>query len=210
MTMTAIPTADSTAGSGDLPIAYVPSRGKPAATSAEELRARIPGWGADLDPADRPSVPKLQFQEDLTGAHWEFPDRQPEKWPRERSPEHAFLTPVFGTAQPPTGVVGALRKYAYNYSEGRAAHWLLLLFADRLDAWRAHLASFVTLHPDNPITETGVLSEFTHHGLRSRLGVKRTDVKHQPLDPIIVAGPWLLGGWLAFRAGRGLVRALRG
>jgi hypothetical protein len=107
-------------------------------------------------------------------------------------------------------VVGALRKYAYNYSEGRAAHWLLLLFADRLDAWRAHLASFVTLHPDNPITETGVLSEFTHHGLRSRLGVKRTDLKHQPLDPIIVAGPWLLGGWLVFRAGRGLVRALRG
>jgi hypothetical protein len=210
MTMTATSTANSTAGSGDLPIAYVPSPGKPAATSAEDLRARIPGWGADLDPADRPSVPKLKFQEDLTGAHWEFPERQPEKWPRERSPEHAFLTPVFGTAQPPSGVAGAIRKYAYNYSEGRAAHWLLLLFADRVDAWAHHLRSFLTLRPDNPITETGVLSEFTSHGLRSRLGVKRTDVKHQPLDPFIVAGPWLLGGWFAFRAVRGVVRGLRG
>src|SRR3546814_8059525 len=31
--------------------------------SAEDLRARIPGWGADLDPADRPSVPKERSEE---------------------------------------------------------------------------------------------------------------------------------------------------
>jgi hypothetical protein len=209
--MTIIKPENSTVASGGIPIAYVPSRGKPAATSTEELRARIPGWGVDLDPADRPSVPKLDFREDLTGAHWEFPDRQPEKWPRERSIEHAFLTPVFGTAQPPTGLAGGIRKYSYaKYSEGRAAHWLLLMFADRVDAWEHHLASFLTLRPDNPITETGVLSEFTHHGLRSRLGGKRTDVEHQPLDPLIVAGPWLVGGWLVLRGARGLLRGLRG
>jgi hypothetical protein len=198
-----------TTTSPDLPIAYVPGRTRPTRTR-EQLRARIPGWGVDLDPADRPSVPKLQFQEDLSGAHWEFPDRQPEKWPRERSVEHAFLTPVFGTAQPPAGVSGVIRRYAYEYSEGRAAHWLLLLFADRVDAVEHHLRSFLTLRPDNPITETGVLSEFTHHGLRSRLGVKRTDLVHQPLDPVIVAGPWVVGGWLAFRGVRRVVRALRG
>jgi hypothetical protein len=208
--MTAISTSNSTGASGDLPIAYVPSRGKPAGPSPEELRARIPGWGVDLDPADRPSVPRLDYQENLTGAHWEFPERQPEKWPRERSVEHAFLTPVFGTAQPPAGVSGAIRKYAYRYSEGRAAHWLLLMFADRVDAWEHHLKSFLTLRPDNPITETGVLSEFTHHGLRSRIGVKRTDLVHQPLDPVIVAGPWVVGGWLVFRAVRRVVRGLRG
>src|SRR3990170_1341698 len=96
--------------------------------SAEQLRARIPGWGVDLDPKDRPSVPKLQFQDDLSGAHWEFPDRQPEKEPRERSIEHKFLTPVFGTAQPLRGLSGAIRKLSYKrYSEGRAAHWLLLI-----------------------------------------------------------------------------------
>jgi hypothetical protein len=188
---------------------YTPHK-PPMAESPDQLRARIPGWGVDLDPKDRPSVPKLQFQEDLTGAHWEFPDRQPEKWPRERSIEHKFLTPVFGTAQPPKGISGAIRKFSYaKYSEGRAAHWLLLMLADRVDAVEHHVASFLTLRPDNPITETGVLSEFTHHGLSSRLGRKRTDLKHQPLDPIIVAGPWAAAAGAASVGVRTLVRAVR-
>jgi hypothetical protein len=183
------------------------SQRPPIAESSDELRARIPGWGADLDPKDRPSVPKLQWQEDRSGAHWEFPERQPEKWPRERSVEQAFLTPVFGTSCPPRGLSGALRRFSYRrYSEGRAAHWLLLLAADRVDAWEHHLRSFATLRPDNPITETGVLSEFRRHGISSRLGKNRADVKHQLLDPIIVAGPWVLAGGLAFSAVRKLVR----
>ena len=190
-------------------MAYTPHK-PPAAETPEQLRARIPGWGADLDPKDRPSFPKLQFQEDLTGARWEFPERQPEKEPRERSIEHEFLTPVFGTAQPPTGVSGAIRKLSYaRYSEGRAAHWLLLMLADRVDAWENHLKSFATLRPDNPITETGVRSEFTHHGLKSRIGTKRTDLVHQPLDPIIIAGPWVAAAGTAYAGARKLVKALR-
>ena len=182
----------------------------PIAESPEQLRARIPGWGADLDPKDRPSVPKLQFRDDLTGAHWDFPDRQPEKWPRERSIEHKFLTPVFGTACPPKGLSGAIRRLSYRrYSEGRAAHWLLLMLADRVDAWENHLRSFASLHPDNPITETGVLSEFTHGGLKSRFGAKRADLVHQPLDPIIVAGPWVAAGGATVVGARKLVSALR-
>ncbi|UXM92466.1 hypothetical protein [Paenarthrobacter sp. JL.01a] len=172
--------------------------------SAESLRARIPGWGADLDPADRPSYPREQPGIE-TGAHWDFPERQPEKWPRERSVEHAFLPPVFGTSTPPAGVSGVIRKYAYKYSEGRAAHWLLLVAADRVDAWEHHLRSFATLHPDNPITETGVLSEFSRGGVRSRVGQKRTDLSHQWMDPIIVGGPWALAaGGLAVVVLRGL------
>jgi hypothetical protein len=187
---------------------YTPQK-PPIAESPDQLRARIPGWGVDRDPEDRPSVPKLQFQENFTGAHWEFPDRQPEKWPRERSIEHKFLTPVFGTACPPTGLSGAIRRFSYaKYSEGRAAHWLLLLFADRVDAVENHLRSFRTLRPDNPITETGVLSEFTHHGLKSRIGTKRTDLVHQPLDPIIVMGPWVAAAGVAYSGARKLVRSL--
>ena len=189
-------------------MAYTPHK-PPPAEGPDQLRARIPGWGADLDPADRPSVPKLDFREDLTGAHWEFPGRQPEKWPRERSIEHKFLTPVFGTAQPPSGIAGAIRKYSYaRYSEGRAAHWLLLILADRVDAWEHHVKSLATLRPDNPITETGVLSEFSHHGVASRLGQKRADVKHQWLDPIIVGGPWMGAAGAAVSQARKLVRAL--
>jgi hypothetical protein len=192
----------------DLPIAYVPGRDRQRET-ADQLRARIPGWGVDLDPADRPSTPKLQFREDLTGAHWEFPERQPETWPRERSIEHAFLTPVFGTAQPPKGLSGAIRKFSYaTYSEARIGHWLLLLLADRVDDWESHLASLATLRPDNPITETGVKAEFTHGGLSSRLGRRRTDPVHQPLDPVVVAGPWVVAVAGAVLGVRKLVRAL--
>jgi hypothetical protein len=186
------------------------SKKPPLPTTSDQLRARIPGWGADLDPKDRPSVPKLRMQEDRTGAHWDFPERQPEKWPRERSIEHKFLTPVFGTSCPPTGLSGVLRRYSYRkFSEGRAAHWLLLLAADRVDAWENHVRSFATLHPDNPITETGVLSEFSRHGISSRFGKKRADVKHQFLDPIIVGGPWLLAGGVAFSAVRAVLRRRR-
>jgi hypothetical protein len=184
---------------------YTPHK-PPLAETSDELRARIPGWGADLDPRDRPSVPRLQFDPNLTGAHWEFPERQPEKWPRERSVEHKFLTPVFGTSCPPKGLSGVMRRYAYKkYSEAQAAHWLLLLAADRVDALESNVGSFLTLRPDNPITESGVLSEFSHHGIRSRLGQKRADLAHQPLDPVIVAAPWVVAGGAAYS----VVKAVR-
>ncbi|WP_028048185.1 hypothetical protein [Cellulomonas sp. URHD0024] len=168
------------------------SQKPPLAESTEQLRARIPGWGADLAPADRPAVPRERFDLD-TGAHWDFPDAQEELIPRERSIEHAFLTPVFGTAQPLRGLSGAVRAHAYKrYSEARAAHWLLLVLADRIDAMEHHASSLLTLRPDNPITETGVLSEFRRHGLRSRREGHRVDRVHQPLDPVLVGGPWVV------------------
>ncbi len=190
-------------------MAYTPQ--KPTLTpTSEELRARIPGWGADLDPKDRPQVPKLQFDPTLSGAHWEFPERQEEKYPRERSIEHKFLTPVFGTSSPPKGLSGMIRRYAYaRHSEAKAMHWLLLIAADRVDAVESHLASFATLHPDNPITETGVLSEFSRHGYSSRAGRKRADVNHQWIDPILVGGPWLLAGAGLATAAGALLRRLR-
>jgi len=176
--------------------------------SYDQLRARIPGWGADLDRADRPSVPKERAPS-LNGAHWDFPERQPERWPRERSIEHAFLTPVFGTSCPPKGLSGVMRKVAYKrYSEAKAAHWLLLLAADRVDALESTLASFATLRPDNPVTESGVLSELSHGGIASRVGHKRTDLVHQPLDAVIVAAPWVVGGRVAYKAARKVVGAV--
>ncbi|MCZ2826321.1 MULTISPECIES: hypothetical protein [unclassified Modestobacter] len=190
----------------DVPSAYVRDK-RTAPPSREELRARIPGWGADLDPADRPSHPKLQYPAD-TGAHWHFPDRQPGSAGRERSIEHAFVTPVFGTAQPLHGLSGSIRRLAYDrFGEGRLAHWLLLIAGDRVDAWESHLRSLVTGHPDQPVTETGVRTERTHGGLRSRTG--RSDRRHQVLDPVLVAGPWVAGAGAGALAVRRLARLLR-
>ena len=179
-------------------MAYTPDKPKNA-ESSDELRARIPGWGADLDPADRPSVPREVFDPTFSGAHWEFPERQPEKWPRERSIEHAFLTPVFGTSCPPKGLSGALKKYAYaKYSEGRAAHWLLLLASDRVDVLESRFQALASGKPDRLIHETGIRGEFTGHGLKSRLAGNRTDKVHHPLDPFVVAAPWIAGAGIAY------------
>jgi hypothetical protein len=200
------PSTADTSSTDDIPIAYVPDLPRMRETP-EQLRARIPGWGADLDPADRPSHSKLHYAPERTGAHWRFPDRQPGAEGRERSIEHAFVTPVFGTAQPLHGPSGRIRRLAYRrFSEARLAHWLLLLAGDRVDAWGSHLRSFASLRPDNPVTETGVLSELSAGGtLRSG----RSDRRHHLLDPVIVAGPWVAGAGFAVKGVRRVVGALR-
>lgn len=42
-------------------------------------------------------------------------------------------TPVVGTAQPPHGLSGAIRRMAYSIPETRARHWMLLMVGDRVD-----------------------------------------------------------------------------
>jgi hypothetical protein len=192
----------------DLMTSYTYTADKPPlAESNDQLRARIPGWGADLDPADRPSFPQERFDPGATGAHWRFPDRQPEHRPRERSIEHAGLTPVFGTAQPLKGVSGMLRRHAYRrYGEGRAAHWLMLIAADRVDVVEGVVGSALRGRPENPLLASGLRAEARHHGISSRLHDRRADKNHQWLDPLVVAGPWVLGGYAGYR----LLRRLTG
>jgi hypothetical protein len=193
----------------DIPLAYLPSKPRDVPT-AEQLRERVPGWGADLDPADRPSHPKLQFAPGASGARWEFPERQPGSEGRERSIEHAFVTPVFGTAQPLHGVSGAIRRFAYDrYSEGRLAHWLLLVAGDRVDSTGAHLRSFVRGRPDDLLSETGVTAEAKKEARAASRDSTRVDRHHRWLDPLIVAGPWVVTGVVAVRVVAKAVRALR-
>lgn len=58
--------------------------------------------------------------------------------------------------------------------------------------------------PDNAITESGVLGELKAHPIRSRVGQHRADLKHQPMDPVIVAAPWLLMGGAAYMLAKSL------
>jgi len=170
------------------------------APSREELRSRIPGWGVDLDPADRPSVPREKHEPEQTGAHWDLPEAQHGGEGRERSVEHARLTPVFGTAQPLRGVSGAVRRLAYDrYSEGRLAHWLLLVLGDRIEVVGAATRSLLSLRPDNPVTQTGVMAHLPPRRLPLGLDRRRADTSHRWMDPVIVAGPWLVAGWAVAR-----------
>jgi hypothetical protein len=193
-------------------MAYTPEK-PPLSESAEELRARIPGWGVDLDPKDRPAFPRERFDPEASGAHWTFPERQEPHDGRERSIEHQFVTPVFGTSVGLKGLSGVMRRAAYRrYSEARAAHWLILLAADRVDVLESNLGSLLSLHPDNPVTETGIVAEVTHGGLSSRLGRERADLSHRWIDPIIVATPWVAGAavaWSSVKRARALASRTR-
>jgi hypothetical protein len=189
----------------DEPIAYVPDKPRDVPTP-EELRARIPGWGADLDPADRPAVPRIRYDPEASGAHWRIPERQPGGDRRERSIEHAFLTPAFGTAQPLHGLSGIVRRSAYRYSEGRAAHWLILMAGDRVDAAQARLSGLLTGRPDHLIEETGVQAERGRHTVTERLRSSRSDTHHTWIDPVLTMGPYVAIGLVALSVVRRVLR----
>lgn len=174
--------------------------------SADELRERIPGWGADLDPADRPAFPREQWDL-IPEASGKTPEQQPGGADRERSLEHERLTPVFGTAQPLHGVSGAIRRFAYErFSEGKTVHWLLLVLGDRVEAAGSTLRSLASGDPDDPVRRSGVLGEAGRRPVDSRTAPGRVDDRHSWMDPAIVSGPWLAAaGLVAFL----IVRARR-
>jgi hypothetical protein len=101
------------------------------------------------------------------------------------------MTPVFGTAQPLRGVSGAIRRHAYTFSEGQTAHWMLLMASDRVDVLESRIGAMFAGRPDNPLAETGVMSELKNQAWRTRFGQHRTDLKHQPVDLILWAAPYL-------------------
>jgi hypothetical protein len=51
-----------------------------------------------------------------------------------------------------------------------------------------------------------VSSEFSRHGFSSRYGKNRADAVHHLLDPIVVAGPWVLVGSVVLSGVRAALR----
>ncbi|HKS25662.1 MAG TPA: hypothetical protein VJZ76_22930 [Thermoanaerobaculia bacterium] len=94
----------------------------------------ISGWGADLDPANRPSVPR-ELPSNVTTVRGDVRHRQQPRSKIHQSNEHPDLTPVFGETVAPGGVSGALRDYAYQFGEATNRHWMTLMLADRLDVY---------------------------------------------------------------------------
>ena len=96
--------------------------------------SQVPGWGADLDKANRPAVPMERTPPRLEGLHWEDPpESQHSDIEILVSPERPTLSPVFGTSVPPSGLSGWIRRRAFHHSENNLRHWLMLLAADRVN-----------------------------------------------------------------------------
>ncbi len=99
---------------------------------------KITGRGADVDPRLRPGVPMEREPQPMPGAQAPIEPQRSEV-PVLRHGGRLGMPPVFGTAIPPKGLSGALRKQAYHYPDHWVRHWLVLLFADRVDVWEHRL-----------------------------------------------------------------------
>ena len=140
----------------DTPAQQIPER------KAPERFAHIPGWGVDLDPADRPAYPKERMPARLH-VHWSEPEQQEETVEILHSNERPAITPVFGTPQPPSGMSGQLRRVAFRFSENDLRHWLLLLFADRVNMFEGLGADLKSGRVPNVFAEMGAKAEFKYN-----------------------------------------------
>lgn len=130
---------------------------------ARQRNAHIPGWGSDLDRARRPAVPMERTPPRLENAPSGPPEQQPQYMPILRSTERPRITPVFGTSAPPSGLSGKLRRFAYRFSENDLRHWMVLLFADRINMVEGVIGDLAQGHVPNVYREMGGRAELRHN-----------------------------------------------
>ena len=133
------------------------------ASQSRKDHSHIQGWGADLDHANRPAYPMERTPPRLEGVHWNEPAQQPESVKILHSTERPGLTPIFGTTVPPSGISGRLREVAFKFSENDIRHWMLLLFADRVNMVEGIGSDLSRGHIPNLFAETGMRSEFKYN-----------------------------------------------
>ena len=73
------------------------------------------------------------------------------------------MTPLFGTPQPPSGVSEMLRRAAFKFSESDLRHWMILLFADRVNMVEGLGSDLMRGHVSNLFAEMGGRAKFKHN-----------------------------------------------
>lgn len=150
--------------------------------------SHIKGWGADLDKKKRPAVPKEKKPPgNAAGAHWTIPDKQIPKHKIFKSIEHPQLPPVLGTSVAPYGLSGLIRSFAYKFSEGKMQHWMLLLFADRINVVEGIFQDLAKGHIPNIPAEMGIKSELKYN-------------KQGAVKKLLIAGSLISVGILFFQS----------
>ncbi len=130
---------------------------------ADTRHAHIAGWGADLDHANRPAYPKERTPPRLPGAQPTPPLQQLQQVRVFHSTERSGMTPLFGSSVPPSGVSGRLRELAFRYSENDLRHWLILLFADRVNMFEGLGDDLRRGHVPNVFAEMGGPAEWRYN-----------------------------------------------
>lgn len=124
----------------------------------------IPGWGMDADPDNDPTYPmKHANGADHERLNYVKAPQQRQDIEIFRSIERPNITRVFGTSTPPSGLSGAIRRYAYKFSEGTATHWMTLILADRVDVIQGKIKDLANGIIPNPWIERGWSAEWKHN-----------------------------------------------
>lgn len=129
-----------------------------------ESHKNIAGWGIDADPENDPTYPMKHY----TGADHDrlSYERAPQQRQHEeilKSNERPVITRVFGTSTPPSGLSGMLRRYAFKFSEGNAAHWMTLILADRVNVIEGIVDDLAHGHVPNIFAERGWNAEWKYN-----------------------------------------------
>lgn len=131
-----------------------------------ELRVNpstIPGWGIDADPANDPTYPMRRIADQTRGADWPRPAQQSDDVEVLESIEYTRRPAVEGTSTPPSGISGAIRRYAFRRSESDWSHWLLLMGADRINVVEGVVEDLGQGKVPNIPAEMGLRAEWQHN-----------------------------------------------
>ena len=125
--------------------------------------SQIKGWGVDADSRNDPTYPYRDRSADDHSGHWQRPTQQQPQVELLQSVEHKWLPAVFGSASPPRGISGSMRRLAFRWSESNWAHWLLLMGADRVDMVEGLVEDLASGRLPNIPKEMGVPAEWRHN-----------------------------------------------
>lgn len=124
----------------------------------------IPGWGIDMDPRNEPTYPMKNYTGvDHNRIRWDRPTLQETNEEILQSNEHVRRPAVFGTPNPPSGLSGKIRRFAFRYSENAFSHWLPLILADRVNMVEGVIDDFRKGYVPNVFAERGWNAEWKYN-----------------------------------------------
>lgn len=124
----------------------------------------IPGWGVDADPQNNPTYPYKHWNgADHERLNYERPPMQQATVEVLHSIERPGLSCVFGTSVPPSGLSGAIRRFAFKYSESTYMHWFPLVIADRVNVVEGIIDDIKQGTFPNIIKEKGMGADWKHN-----------------------------------------------
>lgn len=127
-------------------------------------KQEINGWGIDANPENEPNYPIKHYTgDDHQRLNYDRPQQQPVDVEILQSNERPYVTAVFGTSVPPSGLSGRLRRFAFNYSEGSSKHWMTLILADRINVIEGIIDDLKKGYIPNIFAERGWKAEWKHN-----------------------------------------------